>query len=336
MTIVVNAYLKNLENKINRTISLNEKVEIKEFCECLLSVFDGDCKKIYQLTIDDKYIYDNIEGEYENYINLKDNDTLENLNINEFTNIKFTYDFLWNFSLKIESITSDSTSEIKVIDGIGPGIFKDEAPCNVIALLNSKNKKRYLEYPKSYQEYINKKFNLEEINIKLKDDLATYKENKKAKHYIINVNLDGFKKEIKRKIIANDYLMINEFCNLVAISMNADLSHIAGMKIGKEYIGEEIEYMPIKNLKLQEKQKLVVLYDYGDNWQFNVTISKIENKHHNKSFEIIDGCGYGIIDDCGGIYELSNIFAKKNNEWGDYDINDFNIKELNKRIDKYI
>ena len=49
-----------------------------------------------------------------------------------------------------------------------------------------------------------------------------------------------------------------------------------------------------------------------------------------------EGKGYGIIDDCGGIFGLVNIFEKKNTDWGEYNINDFDLKKTNRIIDNYL
>lgn len=56
----------------------------------------------------------------------------------------------------------------------------------------------------------------------------------------------------------------------------------------------------------------------------------------NKPFEVLEGKGYGIIDDCGGIFGLVNIFEKKNTDWGEYNINDFDLKKTNRIIDNYL
>lgn len=54
-----------------------------------------------------------------------------------------------------------------------------------------------------------------------------------------------------------------------------------------------------------------IIYDWGDNWQFNVTLSKIMDGNDEYDFNVISSKGYGIIDDCGGICGLSDIFKQK-------------------------
>ena len=37
--------------------------------------------------------------------------------------------------------------------------------------------------------------------------------------------------------------------------------------------------------------------------------------------------------DCGGLYGLDEIFNGKNTDWGTYDINDFDLKKINRLVD---
>ena len=68
----------------------------------------------------------------------------------------------------------------------------------------------------------------------------------------------------------------------------------------------------------------------------NCAISKVINDYGDKRMYVISGKGYGIIDDCGGIYGLYEIFNKINNDWGEYDINNFDLDKANSFIDYYI
>ena len=116
--------------------------------------------------------------------------------------------------------------------------------------------------------------------------------------------------------------------------MNGDLSHMYCIKKGKEWLDEEnfgLDY-ELYFLNLKEKQKFKIMYDYGDSWEFIVTLAKIEDGFSDNDFEVIKGKGYGIIDDCGGIWGLDNIFSGANTEWGEYDINDFDLEECNNKI----
>ena len=117
--------------------------------------------------------------------------------------------------------------------------------------------------------------------------------------------------------------------------MNGDLSHQFDIKKNKEYLGENYGDFELFYLNLKEKQRLKIMYDFGDNWAFNLTVSKVIENFSENDFEVLSGKGYGIIDDCGGIWGLENIFNGKDTSWGIYDINEFDLEKLNSKINKY-
>ena len=179
-----------------------------------------------------------------------------------------------------------------------------------------------------------KKFDIKELNERI-SDYKKYKENiKTPKKYIFNISLEGFNKEIKRKISVNSNISINSFCEKVILSMNGDLSHPFTIKIGKEFLEDYYGEFELFYLGLTEKEKLKIIYDFGDNWQFDLSLSKIVNGSDEIEFEVLSGKGYGIIDDCGGIFGLCNIFNGEDDSWGKHNINEFNLKECNKIVKK--
>ena len=102
------------------------------------------------------------------------------------------------------------------------------------------------------ENYDINKFDLNEVNTKIDNYLGEYYEYVKPKRYEMNIVLEGFSKEIKRKIC------------------------------------------------------------------------------------VLSGKGHGIIDDCGGIYQLYKIFEGENTDWGEYDIEDFDLEKVNRIIDRYL
>lgn len=144
----------------------------------------------------------------------------------------------------------------------------------------------------------------------------------------MNVSLEGFNKSIKRKISVDSNYSIDPFCRKVIICMNGDLDHMYGVKIGKEFLDIENKESDLSCLELKEKQKFKVIYDFGDNWIFNVTVSKIVENYGVKKFYLIDGKGKGIIEDCGGIRGLFNIYTS------DYGICD--VDKINMLIDNVL
>lgn len=53
---------------------------------------------------------------------------------------------------------------------------------------------------------------------------------------------------------------------------------------------------------------LIFNYDFGDDWEFEVTLKKIIDSDGSEELpRVLSGKGYGIIDDCGGVWGLSRI-----------------------------
>jgi hypothetical protein len=95
--------------------------------------------------------------------------------------------------------------------------------------------------------------------------------------------------------------------------------------------------------------KLTFTYDYGDNWQVNLTLECCEKVeiYAGDLPRVLEGKGFGIIEDCGGIgglAELAKAFKKKKGqqyneyrEWlgTDYiDFTAFDIDDINYRLKK--
>jgi len=94
--------------------------------------------------------------------------------------------------------------------------------------------------------------------------------------------------------------------------------------------------------------RLVFFYDFGDNWIVDVTLERIfedDNLSGRLLPRVLDGEGYGIIEDCGGVGGLENLakaFKKKKGkeynmyrEWlgiDDLDLNHFDINDMNFRL----
>jgi hypothetical protein len=77
-------------------------------------------------------------------------------------------------------------------------------------------------------------------------------------------------------------------------------------------------------------QKLNFNYDFGDDWWVSLTLEKVIDLPF-----LLDGAGFGIVEDCGGIHglrELVDAFKKKSGEDGEFDITAFDIDDLNYRL----
>lgn len=97
-------------------------------------------------------------------------------------------------------------------------------------------------------------------------------------------------------------------------------------------------------------ERMEFQYDFGDNWRFNVILEKIfqDNNINGKDLpRVIEGEGFGIIEDCGGtggLKEIRNAFTlKKGDEYENYsnwlgkeeiDLEKCDLDDLNFRLKK--
>jgi len=99
---------------------------------------------------------------------------------------------------------------------------------------------------------------------------------------------------------------------------------------------------------LEPPSYLVVWYDFGDDWRVRITLERIFSDPDLPGKElprVLEGKGYGIIEDCGGIWGLADLteaFKEKNGEeyehyreWlGVDDLETFNLDDVNFRLKK--
>lgn len=170
----------------------------------------------------------------------------------------------------------------------------------------------------------------------------------------IHVTLTDFKKRIYRKFEILDDLDLASLCETIIYSFNGDLSHLyalTGKNIEFSYSGyEEYELKfnnfkyanankKIKLLELTKGEKLKLSYDFGDNWQFLITVSSVEEIEKNNGlplFKVLNGKGLGIVEDCGGLWGLDNLIYRKQTcekngqEYLEEDIDEFDLEKQKK------
>lgn len=101
----------------------------------------------------------------------------------------------------------------------------------------------------------------------------------------------------------------------------------------------------------KEGDEATFLYDFGDEWEFDIKLKKIiqDQVYEEVSPWVLDGSGLGIIEDCGGIGGLERIlevFSKgKGEEFESYcewlgtskiDFTKFNRTAINKKLAKEV
>ncbi len=342
MEIIAKVSLKGMKKQINRTIKFSDKLSMQQFCEDIIVSMNGECKHLYQLIYNDEYGYLGPDCKVQEPAieEMMERKTLECLNLKVNDKLLLDYDFRneWEFDIEIISVTdTQCIKDFEVISGHGCGIIEDiwgVRELKDVPEMTEQMKNFFARTIPGYNGYDIKNFDKDKINLKIDEYLLKYKQKNKHRRYEMNVSLECFKKEIQRKIVVDCDVKLDTFCRLIIYSMRGDMSHGYGLKIGKEYVDEDdIECRDLNFLDLKVNKRLKLIYDWGDDWVFEISVRKILDGYGDKRFKVIKGKGYGIIDDCGGVYELAKIFDGKNKEWGKYDINDFDLDEINKIID---
>ena len=118
----------------------------------------------------------------------------------------------------------------------------------------------------------------------------------------------------------------------------------------KDVDTEDATMTRLSALNLEAPSRLLVWYDFGDDWRVLVSFEKEIDAQglSPKEFpRVIEGEGFGIVEDCGGIYGLADLAqafkAKKGEEYEDYrswlgvddfDLAKFDLDDMNYRLKK--
>ena len=106
----------------------------------------------------------------------------------------------------------------------------------------------------------------------------------------------------------------------------------------------------MKDIISKENEKMRFQYDFGDNWILNITLERIfddKNISEKELPRVLEGEGFGIIEDCGGTMGLEDIKQafkiKKGEDYEMYsnwlgkdelDMNKCDLEDLNFRLKK--
>ena len=143
------------------------------------------------------------------------------------------------------------------------------------------------------------------------------------KSYDIRVQLQGFKPAMLRELHINGDRTIAELQEVIIDSFQGELAHLYDLTskaTGEiytlpEFIDEDfppdgtvIDARKATVSLLDEGDRLVLTYDYGDDWQFTVKVRQIFSKIGNYPPMITAACGYGIIEGIGGPGALTEYY----------------------------
>lgn len=181
--------------------------------------------------------------------------------------------------------------------------------------------------------------------------------------YEIRVKLKSFKPSTWRRFIISGNTSVKTLEVAMLDMFNADFGHMFDLLNKKtqerfenvESIAEAedwdpatgIDYEKAKVSYFEKGDRLLLTYDYGDSWEFEVDIKNITtDQAAPKCPKILSVKGYGIIDDIGGVWSLQDYYDtpkdKVDPEMIDWlmggeaiNLDNFNKEELNQRMEQY-
>ncbi|MCL1631928.1 plasmid pRiA4b ORF-3 family protein [Sporolactobacillus sp. CPB3-1] len=152
---------------------------------------------------------------------------------------------------------------------------------------------------------------------------------------------------------------INNNTNGKVIDLFAERSDLTRLRIElpseddfSEFEGRTLDAAEtkVKNVLTEETETITFSYDYGDGWEVHMVLEKIVEDKDLPGKElprVLEGDGYGIIEDCGGpggLEDIADAFNKKKGpeyrqycEWlgvQDMDLSSFDIGDMNYRLKK--
>jgi len=177
----------------------------------------------------------------------------------------------------------------------------------------------------------------------------------------LRVQLAEIKPAIWREFIVSDFWTFEKLHKIIQKVMGWENYHlyefnVNGVKIGLK--DEDVDY-ELKNSKVEqiwkyideEKQKFHYLYDFGDSWEHEITVKKIneDNPENRVCPSCISGERACPLEDCGGTsgYErivevlknkekFSDEDSKELLEWaGDWEPERIDVDEINRELKKH-
>lgn len=238
----------------------------------------------------------------------------------------------------IKNMVDDFLANIKQFDKNGDNKTTDEEFKDILDNLIELNTKRPLDTP---------------------EDIV--KENKKqnAATYEIRANLKGFKPSTWRRFVIGGNSSLETLMQAILLMFNADGEHMYDLydrKTGIRYENERNIEMSddwltdqsesseeVRVSVLNEGDKLLLTYDYGDNWEFEVNVKKVFYEENQPVYpQIISGKGLGIIENIGGVGGLQDYYNTPKKEldadfidWlggEEVDLTEFDKDELNNAL----
>lgn len=158
-------------------------------------------------------------------------------------------------------------------------------------------------------------------------------ENKKRNSatYEIRTKLRGFKPSTWRRFIISGNSSIETLEQAILLMFNVEWGHMydlyntfTGIRYENQRNIDAMNEWGARDSVNSEKakvsifnvgDKLLLTYDYGDNWKFEINIKRIDNSVVTPKYpHIISGKGLGIIEDIGGVWSLQDYYDTPESE----------------------
>ena len=188
----------------------------------------------------------------------------------------------------------------------------------------------------------------------------TVKKSSNAAVYQLKITLQASHPPIWRRALVSADITLHQLHDTIQLLMGWSNSHLhqfiaAGVVYGEDDpefgLGDEAEFVSehkvvLQQLLRQEKDKLIYEYDFGDSWEHKVVLEKILPPDPPGSYPIcLTGKRACPPEDVGGMWGYDSFLEAIGDpenpehedmlEWaGAFDPEEFDLQEINKRLDR--
>ena len=175
--------------------------------------------------------------------------------------------------------------------------------------------------------------------------------------YQLKVSLRGSKPPIWRRLLVPEAITLHQLHQIIEIAMGWEGGHLHQFDIDDEYYGVPSleDWEPVKNerrhhlnqIAPSEKSKFMYVYDFGDNWEHEILVEKIQAPKPGIQYPLcIEGKRACPPDDVGGVWgykEFVEAMRDPNHaehefylDWygDDFDPEEFDIEGVNKVLER--
>lgn len=173
--------------------------------------------------------------------------------------------------------------------------------------------------------------------------------------FTFKVSIDGYDKDFYRIFEVSGNTTIYDLVTIILSMFYASISHLWEISNSRtrfvpavddfdyEIVRDDLRNVSsstiayIIEIIFEDHQLMKLNYDFGEDWNFNIELLDYkQNKLPKNSFKIIEGKGYGIIEDSKTIFDkLADNTPLDNDEeqWlGKCDVNEFNIEKITRYV----